>query len=214
MASTRHTAKYWVGVCYPENMIETWKEEIGDILQVPYCYVVHDKDHLGTYKAARKADQERMRKLHVHIMLAFVNTTTENHALNTFNRLSAEGKKCCPKAVEIIGVRNQYEYLLHNTKTCKKQGKYLYPVEERIEGNNFDIGAYEQISVTEKFKMKMELADFISAENIYNFSDFYIMVRSGYDDAYVEIVTNYSAFFERLTKGNYQKIFKENNNGK
>lgn len=27
--------KLWEGICYPENMLEDWQEEIDDILQVP-----------------------------------------------------------------------------------------------------------------------------------------------------------------------------------
>ena len=37
-------AKFWAGVVYPENMVEGWQEKIGDILQLPYCYILHDKD--------------------------------------------------------------------------------------------------------------------------------------------------------------------------
>ena len=37
-----------------------------------------------------------------------------------------------------------YNYLIHDTDSCRKQGKYLYKVEDRICGNGFDIGLYEQ----------------------------------------------------------------------
>ena len=37
-------ARYWVAICYPENMKEDWQECIGDLIEYPYCYCIHDKD--------------------------------------------------------------------------------------------------------------------------------------------------------------------------
>lgn len=37
--------KLWEGICYPENMLDDWQEEIDDILQVPFAYAIHDIDH-------------------------------------------------------------------------------------------------------------------------------------------------------------------------
>ena len=39
-------ARYWTGVCYPENMRDDWKELVEDLLGVPTAYCVHDKDKL------------------------------------------------------------------------------------------------------------------------------------------------------------------------
>lgn len=199
-------ARYWTGVLYPENMIASWQEEIGDILQVPYVYCIHDKDHLAEYKTgktSKEADRERDRKIHVHIIIAFPNTTTYNHVMNTFLKLSKDGERCINKCESVTNIRNTYEYLLHNTETAKKQKKYQYPANERITGNNFDIGAYEQLSVQEKQNMKIELSDAIIQHNITNYADFYKFARSNYDTEYLEIVTSYSSHFERLTRGNY-----------
>lgn len=193
--------KYWVGVCYPENMVENWQEYIGDIIELPFAYCVHDKDYLAEYN-----NQESERKLHVHIIIAFNNTTTYKHALDVFNKLSKEGATCCPFCEAIIKIRNKFEYLIHNTETSKKLGKYLYPVAERITGNNFDIGSYEQISMTEKNSMAQELCNLIVTNKIVNFVDFYNDVFKNYDVAYFDIIKSYSGLFERLCKGNYLKF--------
>lgn len=190
-------SKYWVGVLYPENMVANWQDEIGDILELPFAYCVHDKD---------MDDVDDERKVHVHLIIAFPNTTTYNHAFGVFNKLSEQGRHALNKIEQIINIRQKYEYLIHNTDTCKKKGKFLYPTKERITGNNFDIGAYEQISAAEKCAMLKELCNVIVQEKFTNFIDFYMYVISNFDENYFEILKGYSGFLERLTKGNYQKV--------
>lgn len=82
---TNAKGRYWWAVLYPENMVEDWEKNIDDILQIPYEYCIHDKDIVN--------DPDEQRKVHVHIILAFANSTTYKHAFNTFDRLSACGKK-------------------------------------------------------------------------------------------------------------------------
>lgn len=197
-------ARYWTAVCYPENMIDGWQTEIGDILQLPGSYCEHNKDTLAKYQPKRKDDIERMRKDHVHIIIVYNNTTTYNSVLQTINKLSAPGKQCCNKVESISDIRHMYEYLIHNTKTAKNQGKYQYDPSERIEFNNFDIGAYEQLSTADKNLMAQELCDLIMDKNITNFGNFYLTVKSNYGIEYFEIIKTYSGLFERLTKSNYQ----------
>ena len=72
-------ARYWTCVIYPEQLIDNWQDEIDKILQYPYCYILHDKDH-------NDSDQEK-RKAHYHFIIAFSNTTTYNHALDVFQQL-------------------------------------------------------------------------------------------------------------------------------
>lgn len=199
-------ARYWVSICYPENMKEDWQECIGDLIEYPYCYCIHDKDYLGTYKPKRKKDDERQRKVHVHIFIAFPNTTTKKHAEEVFNKLSKEGKKCSPGAEAVINPENKYNYLIHNTETAKKQGKYLYSKDERIEGNNFDIGSYIQLSTKAIRDMKRNLGDYIISASITNFADLYIDVSLNFDDEYFEVLTTHASFFEKIVRGNYQKF--------
>ena len=73
-------ARFWCGVLYPENMVDNWEEEIGDILQLPYAYCLHNQDN--DIKSEHRKD-------HVHIIVAFTNTTTYKHAMTVFSQLSA-----------------------------------------------------------------------------------------------------------------------------
>lgn len=191
------SAKYWVGILYPENMIEDWQDCIGDTVQVAYAYCIHDKD------LDNDGDD---RKVHLHLILAFPNTTTYKNAFSVFSTLNAPGKICVNTVQKVINIRQKYEYLIHNTDDCKKKGKHLYDAKERITGNNFDIGAFEQISAAEKNKMLQELCSVIVQEKYTNFIDFYMHVMSNFDENYFEVLKGYSGFLERLTKGNYQKV--------
>lgn len=190
-------AKYWSGVCYPENMIVNWKDDIGDLLQNAYCYCVHDAD--------RDAEGEE-RKEHVHIIIAFPNTTTAKHALTLYNYLSAPGKKCCPLCQPIHNIRHMYNYLIHDTEDCRKKGKKLYNKENRVCGNNFDIGSYEQLGLEEKEVIIADLERFIIEEGITNYLTLVERVRENFDNEYSRIIRSNSGHFDRLVKGNYHRI--------
>lgn len=189
-------ARYWVAVGYPENMREDWQEVIGQCLQLPYAYCIHDKDVDG--------DSDD-RKKHVHILIAWSNTTTYKAALEAFRTLNAPGKEAFNTCEKVQNVRYMYNYLIHDTEDCRKKHKHLYSADERICGNNFDIGCYEQISVDEKKRIRRELGQVIRDKGFMNYLDFYNCVCDNFPDEYEEVCTAYSGHFERLTKGNFQK---------
>lgn len=192
-------AKYWQAIMYPENMIDDWFEEIYNLVQVPFAYCIHNQcsDKVGN-----------KRKIHVHIILAFPNTTTYNHALKVFKRLEKNGCCAIPNDIieEVINIRHAYDYLIHDTKDCEKKHKFKYALSDRITGNNFDIGNFEQLGTAQKNDMARELCDVIIEKGYCNFSDFYLDIVSNFDTSYFEILKTNSGLFERLTKGNYQKL--------
>lgn len=191
-------ARFWTAVLYPENMKEDWQDTVGDTVQHPYAYCVHTQD---------KDTKSEHRKDHVHMILAFPNTTTYKHAMNVFDLLSAEGKKALNTCEAVIGIRNVYDYLIHDTDDCRKKGKELYPPEARISGNNFDIGAYEQLGTAEKNAMFLEMGEAIRDHGFTNYMDFYEFVVDTYEDMnYIEVMRSYSSHFERLTRGNHHKM--------
>lgn len=194
-------AKYWQALMYPENMIYDWKEVICERFQVPFAYCVHDKD---------LDKKEEDRKTHVHIIIAFNNTTTEKNALRVFKTLEKENCKAIPndKILQVNSIRSAYDYLIHDTEDSKKKHKYQYDKNERITGNGFDIGNFEQLSLAQKNDMALELCNLIVQKFHTNFTDFYMDVVSNYDSQYFEVLKSYSGLFERLTKGNYQKLKK------
>lgn len=189
------SGRYWTGVLYPENMIENWKEIIGDLIELPYAYCVHDKD--------LTSDPDETRKNHVHLIICFPNTTTCKAALNLMRSLSLPGKSCVNAIQQVLYIRHAYEYLIHNTETCKANNKYLYDKSERITGNNFDIGSYEQLSVADKLNLAKEIGDYIIENNIENFRDLYLEIDYNFEPTYFEILKNNASFFTYLCRGNW-----------
>lgn len=182
--------KYWTSILYLDSLPSDWQVTISNILQIPFCYCIHDKD------LTKDGDS---RKPHVHIVLAFNNTTTYNHVLTTIQLVSPTTSI----VKQVINIRYIYNYLIHDTDDAKKQGKFLYSSDDRICCNDFDIGNYEQLSLSDKHKIIKEICDFIVNNDICNFSDFYLNLIQHYDNNYLDIVIAYSGLFERLTRGNY-----------
>lgn len=202
-------ARYWCAVLYPENMLDNWQEVIGDKLGLPYCYCIHDKDSLGTYKAKVEDEGHDSRKVHIHVIVAFPNTTTYKTAFNTFQKLAKDGCKCLAWCEAVNTIRNKYEYLIHNTETAKKQGKYQYSPSERIMGNNFDIGNFEQVSKADKLAMSKEICQLIVNDRITNFADLFLTIVNNYDNEYFEMLQTNSGFYSRLLDGMYQRSLRD-----
>ena len=197
-------ARYWWALMYLENMRPDWESFIAELFQLPFAYCIHNQD-------ANYSDGS-LRKPHVHIIIAFPNTTTGKNALSVFQRLNADGKNAIlgSQIEKITNIGYAYNYLIHDTDTARAKGKFLYPSSARITGNNFDIGAFEQLSSSDLRTILLSLADSIVSEEFTNFTDFFQFVRispdfAGYRSDALEISWKYSGFFERLCRGNYLK---------
>lgn len=190
-------AKYWVAILYPESMKQGWQDDIDDIIELPYAYCVHDQD------LDKDGDD---RKAHVHLMIAFPNTTTYNHALQIFAELSADGKTAVSTCKRVISVRRMYNYLIHDTDDCRKKGKHEYGKDERITGNNFDIGAYEQIGAEEKAQLRRSLSALLLEKGFTTYASFYEYVDKNYESECENIVVTYQGHFDKLCKGCFHRL--------
>lgn len=150
-------SRFWCALGYPENMLTDWQSVICDTLQIPAAYCIHDHD------LQKDGDA---RKVHVHFLLAFSNTTTKKHAQEVIESLQKPGQKAFMPVQACINVRNSYDYLIHDTEESRKKGKYQYSKDSRICINNFDIGVYEQVSTEDDFIMFRELVLIIKSEKI------------------------------------------------
>ena len=185
-------ARNWTAILYPEHLIDNWSFKIGELLEYPFVYCIHDKDTLldlkseiETFPEHTDADLDIIpdnddktviasnykRKVHIHIIISFPNTTTYNHALEVLQRLYKKGHKLSI-VKQVLNIRYLYNYLIHDTDKCREDHKHMYDVIERIEGNDFDIGALEQIGQIEKKAILKELKMLILEKGFCNFADF------------------------------------------
>lgn len=203
MADERiNKARYWWAVLYQENMIPNWEEALADLVQVPYAYCCHTAD---------VDSKSEHRKDHVHLILVFPNTTTYKHVLTIFGLLSAPGKKCVNTCQACVDIRHCYDYLIHDTESCRKLGKHLYDASERVTGNGFDIGFYEQISIAEKREILHELLQMVTQKRFMTMADFWgVILEMGADSVYFDVAVTYSRQIESLTRGNFLKYGEKN----
>lgn len=187
-------SRYWTAVTYPENMRDDWRDECDALLQRPFAYCIHDKDN-------DKKDQER--KTHVHWIVCFAGPTTYKRVLSIFDTLSKDGAHCLNRVEPVGDMRYCYDYLIHDTKNARKKGKHLYDVSERVTGNNFDIGDYEQLSMSEKNDMLQEILDFVVDNEILDMRDFHLGFTRQFDARYFEVYKVNNAMIDRLIRGNY-----------
>lgn len=197
MATAINKARFWVAVLYLENMLDGWQQLIDDLLELPFAYCIHNAD---------VDSKSEHRKDHVHIILAFPNTTTYKHAMEVFDLLSAPGRRALNTCQAVINIRSKYDYLIHDTKKCREQGKHLYDAADRITGNGFDIGSYEQVTQEDKNRMLREMLDFVIDNDIRDIATFYIAYAQELADPQrFDVFKSYSSTVERICKGNHHR---------
>lgn len=198
----------WLGITYPENMVEDWRETCSDLLQgVPYAYCVHDKDSSG---------HDGDRKEHVHWILNFKDVksgpTTRKHATDVLNLLSKPGLKCAPSCEACLNIEHSWKYLIHDTETARKAGKHLYSPSDRVTGNTFDIERYKVLSEETKLWMSQKICDYILTFQVKDMAELYASIVRDFDESYYQIFKANNALYDRLCRGMYnatQRMKKE-----
>ena len=147
-------ARNWWAVLYPENMIDGWQDKIYRLLQVPFEYIIHDKDLVEI-----EEDITQPRKVHVHLIIHYQNPTTYKHATELFNLLSKDGCKAFNKIEAVIFLKYAHTYLMHRTPECIKNDKFLYDFDDVISGNNWDLGAFTDLDESDKLFLYRSLRD-------------------------------------------------------
>lgn len=76
--------RQWILILYPESMVDNWKDIIDDSLQVPFCYIIHDKDNFNL------EENEPERKVHIHLWIVWNNTVWLGALLKIINKYLAK----------------------------------------------------------------------------------------------------------------------------
>lgn len=171
-------ARNWTAVLYPDSMIVGWQDRIYRQLQVPFEYIIHDKDNVEV-----EEDVLEPRKTHIHLVLHYTNTTTYNNVLSMIqDSLSSLGNKCCNKVEPVRALKYMHRYLTHDTEDCRKSGKYLYNVSDIITGNNWDLGAFIELEDDDKLLLYSVIRNFAVKHQVITFIDLEDIVEVGYFD--------------------------------
>lgn len=193
--------RYWQAVFYPEHIVDDWKERIGSVCPLPFECILHDKDANG---------DGTHRKDHIHLIIAWANTTKPLSAFKVFSKigiaLSKDGQSVfAPNTLESVdNIGNAHRYLTHNTDDAKKKKKYLYDNDELISGNNFDIGMYEQLDKGEESEIKTAIEAMILEKRIKNFLKLKLVCRQLNDSRYIKVLEKNVYEFSTLTRSMWQ----------
>lgn len=188
--------RYWTALLYTENLKDSWKSLISEILPCPYCYCVH-------------APEEEDLKEHVHLMLMFKNPVTEKSVKGLLSALDFDKDKpaCHAHLENILNAHGMYEYLIHADDESRLAGKILYSSEDRILGNGFDIEDFDyETKRANKNKRFMWLLDsIVEHEELVDMKALYLFLKShraSEFDRYVSIIKKNILLISKLLDSN------------
>lgn len=178
--------RYWTGILYPESMYMK-PENMGDIIQHPYFYGIHNKD---------KADNGEPLKEHIHLCILFPGPITYKNALSNFEELGQ-----ISKVERVKNVLHCWNYFIHDTDQAQKEGKFLYPEENRHTGNGFNIANFNP---AEKQNTEKKIIQVIKDYGIEDYLQLYEIATTLYPDEETHAaLTGKAYFFNLLLRSNW-----------
>lgn len=159
--TTKEKSRYFTFLLYPESVPADWKLKL-ETLDLPMAISpLHDKDvsPMGGYK-----------KPHWHVIYVAKNPVTAESVRLRIKRLL--GDKSLAK-VQIVeqGMESMYLYLTHESKDAIAKHKHVYPKEEIVLLNNFDIDRYIVLDVADQKEIKHRIIKMIKAYHLVNLMD-------------------------------------------
>ena len=156
--------RYWQAVLQIEILPENWEESLSGIIKQPFVYCIH------TQELDKDSD---CAKPHVHIIIAYKNTTTFNNIFNIIKRIGGEEAIVCLR--KTYSIKFAYDSLIHNNDQSREQKRYQYSTNKRICKNSFDIENYltradrkmeKRKQEKKEYKKSLEIMDFIREKKI------------------------------------------------
>lgn len=178
-------------ICYPDRMIEEWYYKIGKLLQVPFVYIVHDRDNCKT---------------HIHLMISWNNNVQMKYFVKFVNQfLSADqNDPCCVLIMDIKNPEGAYNYLTHDTAEARSKNKYQYSKLDLIHCNGFDIHFVSQLDNQKKYLISKDISDYIQKFNLMDISKVLEYCNNKGQDYYLYL-ERHSGFFDRLCGANWKQ---------
>lgn len=179
----------WAFIVYPESVPADWREQLQ--LSGLQCVIspLHDRDVNadGTPK-----------KPHYHVILCYSGPTSYSVVNALTNGQLGQSR---PQPLE--QVRGYYRYLTHEDNPEKAQ--YSRIDIETI--NGFDIRDFVELTKTEVEKIKGEIFDYITENQITEYADLILVCRA--DDApadWFSVASGHTMFFESVIRSQRYKL--------
>lgn len=196
----------WVAVLYTENLKETWKSEISGVLPCPFAYCVHQPE-------------EENLKEHVHVMMIFNGTVSEQNVKNALALLDKDVTKpaCASKIQRVLNIKSMYEYLIHADEESVMSGKIQYDSSSRICGNGFNIEDYDQnLKKSMKSKRLVLLTNLVMKNReLRELRDLLLYLQENRPSEYekcLKIIQKNMLLFSKLLDSNKEVFYKRANN--
>ena len=176
--------RFWGCIFYPESQ-NSWQVIEEKARQYGYPIAIsplHDKDidENGNLKGA-----------HRHAIIAFNNTTTEEHAERVLTDIFNG-----TKPILIGSPWSMYQYHTHENDSTK----FRYSDSDRIFLNSFDINNYHIVTESETLSKQIECDLYVREVGILEYSDLvYSLLDNGDFDKY-KFVTTHSIHYSQLLK--------------
>lgn len=203
----KSSSKWWSFIVYPESAPENWKEKLRALHCELAISPLHDKDswehdspavideETGEIieEAGARYESGKAKKSHYHGIIKFTKSISFKEA-NEIVRKITHG----PYLQKCLSLKGAYEYFIH-----LNHDKYKYEKSEIEVYNNFIIEATE----TDRIVLTDEIGRIISEENLMDLEDIRKYYEGQYE--YIQVISQKSYYFEKLTQVNFRKKFPE-----
>lgn len=188
-------SRNWTFLVYPESAPENWE----DILMgCTYCYCLHDKDV--------NKDTGKLKKAHIHVLLAFDGTTTYNAVKDLTDRLNS------PIPQPARSLRGMIRYLIH----ADNKNKYHYNREDIVSvGMDQEIEQAFTPKKTDEDKKndhvteRKKLVHIIDSENLIDWDQLNVVLDKLDDTDLTIFADNHAYLVTQWLKSNWRKLERE-----
>jgi hypothetical protein len=136
-------ARHFTFLLYLDSIPEDWKMKL-ELLGVPIAISpLHDKDK-------STVEGQEFKKPHYHGIYVAKNPVTAESVRLKIKRAFDNGKAVAQVQIIQKGIEATYLYLTHESKDAIEKKKHVYPKEEIMHLNGFDIDRYVTLDVEQK----------------------------------------------------------------
>ena len=136
-------ARHFTFLLYLDSIPEDWKMKL-ELIGVPIAISpLHDKDK-------SEVEGKEFKKPHYHGIYVAKNPVTAESVRLKIKRAFDNGKPVAQVQIIKKGIEATYLYLTHESKDAIEKKKHVYPKEEIMHLNGFDIDRYVTLDVEQK----------------------------------------------------------------